>query len=178
MSEQIKKWCDAIMFHEDDLDIGTCKTLKMITDEARRLTAEIERLQKRNGNIDQEYVPQRSQLEDANFALHCAYEEIDNLKLELERYKIHTKAHFAALGHHQACDCAVCDDIAFRQSVHKTLNPADPNLLWLAQQQLKKYKEALESIRDFEKNSVVITTWPDAFSRLVNIAKEALGNQS
>ena len=36
------------------------------------------------GNIDPEYVPQRSQLEDANFALHCAYEEIDDLKSEIE----------------------------------------------------------------------------------------------
>jgi len=29
--------------------------------------------------IDHEYVIQRSQLEDANFALHCAYAEIDIL---------------------------------------------------------------------------------------------------
>lgn len=28
---------------------------------------------------DREYIPQRSQLEDANFALHYAYEEIDSL---------------------------------------------------------------------------------------------------
>lgn len=76
--------------------------------------------------------------------------------------------------HDANCDCAVCDDISFRQSVHKTLNPIDPNLLWVAQQKLGKYKEALESIRDFRKESAIITTWPDAFNRVVEIAHKAL----
>ena len=40
MSEQIKKWCEAIQFHEDNLDLGTHKTLKMIVDHARKLEAQ------------------------------------------------------------------------------------------------------------------------------------------
>ena len=40
-----------------------------------------------------------------------------------------------------------------------------------------RLRSALESIRDFEKNSGLITTWRDAFSRLVEIAREALADR-
>lgn len=49
------------------------------------------------------------------------------------------------MGHTMPCDCAVCDDIAFRRSI-QPLKTAGPNPLWLAQQELKKYKDALKKI--------------------------------
>lgn len=37
-----------------------------------------------------------------------------------------------------------------------------------------KYRRALEGIRDFRKESNLVTTWQDAFSRLAEIARESL----
>lgn len=34
---------------------------------------------------DKEYVPQRSQLEDANFGLYCAYQRISELEHQLQQ---------------------------------------------------------------------------------------------
>lgn len=51
MSEQIKKWCDAIAFHEDDLDFGSIKTLGMIKTEAARLSGENNALRKAHESI-------------------------------------------------------------------------------------------------------------------------------
>ena len=36
-----------------------------------------------------EYIPQRLQLENMSFALHCAYKEIDSLRSALEMYEVY-----------------------------------------------------------------------------------------
>lgn len=64
-----------------------------------------------------EYVPERSQLEDANFALHCAYEEIDELNKSIcELIDLVERAYFCgwrsgtATGISDSPEWNVCED--------------------------------------------------------------------
>jgi hypothetical protein len=86
---------------------------------------------------------------------------------------------------------------ALSEHLRKELNEANKSLdeyresvdkwrLWYdnASEDAKKWREgaqkffwALAAIRDFGKDSALITTWPDAFSRLVEIAREALADR-
>lgn len=48
-------------------------------------------------------------------------------------------------GHADSCDCAVCDDIAFRRSIMAKKIP-EPDPLWLAQQRIKELEGALKGL--------------------------------
>jgi len=79
MSEQIKRWCDAITCHEDDLDFGSIKTLGMIKNESIRLSSE-------------------------NYTLRKAHESVSNDALNWKRECV---KYYSAL--QKISDCDECD---------------------------------------------------------------------
>lgn len=71
-------------------------------------------------------------------------------------------------------NCMDRKDLKLRIEQLEIILAAERKNVTYAQNKWSKHAAALESIRDYGKDSAIITTWPDAFSRLVQIASEAL----